>query len=226
MLSITPLIQWIEERKEISVDLIRIYLGIALFIRGYLFLGQPQLLTEALSEAGAQTDSALMYLIAWIHMGGGVLLAIGLLTRVAALIQLPILIVAVFGVHLQQGLADTSQSLELSALVLFLLLIILIRGSGPFSIDALVLKSADSTLPDLPPDVEIETIGDITIPLIRSTDEIDLDSVRPKPVFERTGWIRLILGVPTSPVAVDYVSRDTGEVVARTRNPEILVKFR
>ena len=226
MFSITSFFQWIEERKEIFVDLVRIYLGIGLFIRGYLFLDQPQLLTEALSEAGAQTDSYLMYLIAWIHMGGGVLLAIGLLTRIAALIQLPILIVAVFGVHLEQGLADTSQSLEFSALVLFLLLIILIRGSGPLSIDALVLRADGTVLPELPPDDEIETIDDVTVPLIRSTDEIDLDEVRPKPVFHGTGWARLLMGVPTTPTAVDYVNRDTGEVVARTRNPEILAKFR
>lgn len=226
MLSTKSFFSWIEDQKGIFVDLVRIYLGIGLLVRGFLFMDQPELLTESLTRAGAETDSYLMYLIAWIHLGGGMLLAIGLLTRLAALIQLPILVVAVFGVHLEQGLANTSQSLEFSALVLFLLLIILVRGSGPLSLDHMMANSKEGELPPLPPDEEIERVDDVTVPLIHSTDELDLEEVRAKPVFRKTGWVSLFLGVPTTPVAVDFVNKETGEIVARTHNPEILVKYR
>ena len=69
------------------------------------------------------------------HIAGGLLLAIGFLTRLAAFIQIPILFGAVFLIHLKQGLLSVGQSLELSVLVLVLLLIYFIFGSGSLSLD-------------------------------------------------------------------------------------------
>ena len=142
MFSITSYSKWVEQQKGIFVDLVRIYLGIGLVVRGFLFMGQPELLSDSLSRAGdfLASESYLMHLVAFVHVAGGALLALGLLTRIAALIQLPILTVAVFGVHLQEGLADTGQSLEFSALVLFLLVVIFVRGSGPLSLDRFLLE--------------------------------------------------------------------------------------
>ena len=50
------------------------------------------------------------------------------ITRIAALVQIPILAGAVFIVHRQDGLFALGQSLEFSALVLFLLCIVAIRA--------------------------------------------------------------------------------------------------
>jgi len=69
------------------------------------------------------------------HFVGGLLLTIGFLTRIAALVQVPILAGAVFFVHRQDGLFALGQSLEFSALVLFLLVIIAINGAGKLSLD-------------------------------------------------------------------------------------------
>jgi uncharacterized membrane protein YphA (DoxX/SURF4 family) len=227
MFSVSSYFKWVEGQKGIFVDLVRIYLGIGLVVRGFLFMGQPELLTDSLSRAGdfSSSQSYLMHLVALVHIGGGALLAIGLLTRIAALTQLPILTVAVFGVHLQEGLGGTGQSLEFSALVLFLLVIIFVRGSGPLSLDQYILER-ETELPPLPPDEKLEPTADLTVPFVRSIDEVDLDVVRARPVFRKSGWFALFLGVRASPVEVEFIDRETGEVVARTKAPDVLERYR
>ena len=69
------------------------------------------------------------------HISGGILLIIGLLTRLAALVQIPILCGAVMFVHLEGGAFMLNQGFEFAALVLFLLILIFIYGSGPWSLD-------------------------------------------------------------------------------------------
>lgn len=73
--------------------------------------------------------------IAIVHLIGGALLAVGFFTRLAALIQIPILFGAVFFVHLKQGFLQSGQSLELSIMVLFILVIFFLFGAGELSID-------------------------------------------------------------------------------------------
>jgi hypothetical protein len=68
------------------------------------------------------------------------MLAIGIFARVAAIIQIPILIGAVFFFHLGEGLFSQSQSLELSVLVLFLLILFALFGAGTYSVDETVLS--------------------------------------------------------------------------------------
>jgi uncharacterized membrane protein YphA (DoxX/SURF4 family) len=66
------------------------------------------------------------------------LLALGLLTRLVALVQIPILAGAVFIVHRQDGLFALGQSLEFSALVLFLLCVVFVSGAGRLSLDHVI----------------------------------------------------------------------------------------
>jgi putative oxidoreductase len=77
----------------------------------------------------------LLHYVILAHFVGGLLLTLGFLTRIAALVQVPILAGAVFFVHRQEGLLAPTQSLEFSALVLFLLLVFVVSGAGSFSID-------------------------------------------------------------------------------------------
>jgi len=131
------LIEWIDEHRDVAFDLIRIYLGIGLFVRGWLFILDSSAIVNLLADSGDPTflSAAVVHYIALAHFGGGLLLAAGLLTRVAALVQIPVLIGAVFFVHLNDGLLEVGQSLEFSALVLFLLVLILFHGSGRLSLD-------------------------------------------------------------------------------------------
>src|ERR1019366_2345655 len=63
----------------------------------------------------------LMHYVILVHFVGGAMLAFGFLTRLAALVQIPVLAGAVFLIHRKDGLLSPDQSLEFSALVLFLL---------------------------------------------------------------------------------------------------------
>lgn len=121
----------------LGFDLVRVYLGIGLVVRGILFVSHPERLLGFFSDAdGWGLPYALSHYVAIAHLGGGVLLALGLATRLAAAVQLPILFGAVFLVHATGGLLTAGQSLEFSVLVLVLLSIYLVLGSGKLSLDS------------------------------------------------------------------------------------------
>lgn len=124
--------QWLASHRDLAYSLIRIYLGIALFVRGWEFLSDPSAITTL---AGAHTIYWWYSYIMGAHLVGGFLLAVGLLTRLAALLQIPVLFGAVFFVHIKQGLMAAGQSLELASLVLVLLIIYFLFGSGIFALD-------------------------------------------------------------------------------------------
>jgi len=76
------------------------------------------------------------------HLIGGFLLGIGWFVRLGALIQIPILLGAVFTIHLRVGLLTSGQSLELSVLVLFLLVVFFLFGDGGITIKSIFKKSS------------------------------------------------------------------------------------
>ena len=129
---------WLEQRRDIWIDVLRIYLGIGLFIRGLIFFTSgDQLMFQnfAGGEAYAMLSSGLvMHYVVLAHLCGGVLLAFGLLTRLAAAVQVPVLIGAV-AVHAPDGIFALGQSLELAAFVLVTLLFIIAAGPGRLSVD-------------------------------------------------------------------------------------------
>lgn len=127
----------VQSRREVFLDFIRIYLGLGLIAKGVYFLYDQAFMGQLLlSGKGLDISAAfLSHYIPLAHLAGGALLAVGFLTRFAALIQLPVLFGAVFFVHLQEGLFTRGQSLEFAALVLFLLLLYAVCGAGKLSID-------------------------------------------------------------------------------------------
>jgi uncharacterized membrane protein YphA (DoxX/SURF4 family) len=131
------LLRDLEAHRDLVLDALRVYLGTGLFFRGLALLttegGLQQLIGTA--EPGLGLAGLSVYVTA-AHLVGGALLAVGLYTRVAALVQLPVLIGAVFLVHWHDGLLSANQSLEFSALVLFLLVLVCAFGGGRWSLDA------------------------------------------------------------------------------------------
>lgn len=122
---------------SLGYDLMRAYLGIALSVRGVLFISEPDLVMGYLEDLeGWFLPYALVHYVAIAHLCGGIMLAVGLATRFAAAIQLPVLAGAVFLVHSSGGLLHAGQSLEFSSLVLALLAVYLVFGSGKLSVDA------------------------------------------------------------------------------------------
>lgn len=129
---------------ENTMELIRIYLGVGLFFKGIHFMVNPQDLVYFLNQGQLNIiESFISHYVISAHLVGGLLLTVGLLTRVGALIQIPVLIGAIGLVHSSEILFSTNQNFEFTALVLFLLIIFSIIGSGNLSMDYHVLSEED-----------------------------------------------------------------------------------
>jgi putative oxidoreductase len=149
MKNITDCKAWMDSHKDIVIDLIRIYLVVALFLKGLYFMMHREALNTLLEGADtmAFVQGAVAHYVIPAHLVGGVLLALGLLTRLAALSQIPILLGAVFYVWLPKMLVvEQRENFEFSALVLFLLGLIFVYGAGRLSVDHLLTRKENRQL--------------------------------------------------------------------------------
>jgi uncharacterized membrane protein YphA (DoxX/SURF4 family) len=95
-----------------------------------------------LRESGFSTWNVfLVSYIPFAHIFGGIFIIMGLLTRIAVLLQLPVLIGAVFFINLGLSSFSNSTDLILSIVVLFLLVYFLIYGNGEYSMDEYLKKN-------------------------------------------------------------------------------------
>lgn len=143
-------IGWADTHPKIWLDCVRIYLGLGLFIRGLFIISntRAEFILDLLKrlEFPWLVTVALLHYISLAHLVGGLMLMVGLLTRIAAWVQIPILAGALF-IHRGDGLMSSGQSLEFAAIVFFLLVVFAIAGAGPLSVDNGMpkLKPADAT---------------------------------------------------------------------------------
>ena len=137
-------IAWADAHRDMWLDCVRIYLGLGLFARGLLLITNTSTgyFVDLLQRSGQSwlTSGMMLHYVMIAHFVGGLLLTIGFFTRIAALIQVPILVGAVFFVHRQDGLFALGQSLEFSALVLVLLCVFVVAGAGKLSLDNMTFK--------------------------------------------------------------------------------------
>jgi uncharacterized membrane protein YphA (DoxX/SURF4 family) len=127
---------WGDHHHPKWIDIVRIGLGVFLFYKGIDFLGNmnaiPNLLSTKMSF-GSFTTMLLVNGIAFAHLLGGFLLVLGLLTRFACILQIPILIGAIFLIKSTGNIFKPFSELSLAILVLLLLVYFLIVGNGPWS---------------------------------------------------------------------------------------------
>ena len=133
----------VQANRDLCFDLLRIYLGVGLFVKGILFVTDMEALNELLMKSGhfQPFTFLLSHYIPLAHIGGGFMMAIGLWTRTAILANIPVLFGAVFFVYIEEGLFTQNQGLEFTALVFFLLIVLLIYGPGRWSVDHYLSKS-------------------------------------------------------------------------------------
>jgi putative oxidoreductase len=134
---------WTRAHPDAFLDLVRCFLGVALFLKGAFFMMHRDQLMELIESAGTWQifPIALVHYVIPAHFAGGILLLIGVLTRWAALAQLPILFLAVFYLYLPTSFViEGRQNLEFTALVLFLVLLVAAYGSGRWSVEQVSLR--------------------------------------------------------------------------------------
>ncbi len=135
-MGISELRDRIDDQRELAYELLRIFLGVGLFARGILFMLQPELLEAYLGVSADHwaVNGTVAHWVMISHLAGGLMLAGGMATRVAAAAQLPVLLGAVVGYHLGEGLMVGG--LELAVLVLVMTAVFAVFGGGSLSADA------------------------------------------------------------------------------------------
>jgi|SwirhisoilCB3_FD_contig_21_31747244_length_607_multi_3_in_0_out_0_1 putative oxidoreductase len=121
------------------LTILRVALGLILFWKGITFIRDSsdlQLLLQRMSIGVVDKNSQVIaFIITYVNLLGGLFITVGLFTKTSSIIQIPILIGAVFFVNTKNGLNQSTGELILSAIVLVLLILFAIKGSGVLSAD-------------------------------------------------------------------------------------------
>jgi putative oxidoreductase len=133
MNNVKSLNKWANAHTYLPVDLLRMALGVFLFMKGMYFVSNIQYLVDLISPIDHIGGGMfLLHYIAPAHLVGGILIFFGLLTRWAIISQLPILISAVI-INFMGNMHH--QNLFLAILALAVCIFFLIYGSGKNSAD-------------------------------------------------------------------------------------------
>ena len=136
---------WAENHQVKWLAFLRILLGFIIFLKGLFFIMNTDALLAMIANSAFDLYAVmLVHLVASAHLLGGILIVIGLITRIAVLFQIPILVGAIVFVNSKTGFFSMQPELALSILVLALLLFFLVFGSGKFSIDSWMKKNEDN----------------------------------------------------------------------------------
>ena len=128
--------EWSSKHHPKWLVVLRIVLGFSLFIKGFGFIQNNVELTSYFSETSYfQKATWLNTIIPWIHLLGGSMILVGLFTRFWTLIQIPILLGAIFFVNTKTGIFAGESDLLFPIIILVLLVFFFIEGGGPLSLD-------------------------------------------------------------------------------------------
>jgi len=126
---------WGDAHHPRWLDIVRILLGAFLCYKGVDFLMNMAQMLDLIGSRMSFGSFSMMLMsnyVAFAHMLGGILLIMGVLTRFACLIQIPILLGAVFFIN--TTLYRPFSEVLLSIVVLLLLIVFLVVGNGPIQL--------------------------------------------------------------------------------------------
>ncbi|HTN09070.1 DoxX family protein [Agriterribacter sp.] len=125
-------------RQPSMLTILRIALGLILFWKSINFIRDTAAAQTLIEHTGIGVFSGnaeiLALIITYLGLLCGFFICIGLFTKIAAVVQIPILIVAVFFVNIQ-SIGENKFEFFLSVITLLLLIVFAIKGSGVFSAD-------------------------------------------------------------------------------------------
>jgi len=133
METIVRMNKWANSHTNILFDVMRVGLGSFLFWKGMQFAGQTETLVRLMQPTDPQAATIFIaHYIAMAHLAGGILVVFGLITRLALIIQLPILTGALV-VHATGQMPPPEFYQALAALILSVFFVVI--GSGKHSAD-------------------------------------------------------------------------------------------
>ncbi|RKZ06620.1 MFS transporter [bacterium] len=128
---------------------LRIYLGIALAIKGIYFITNLESVEAQLGGLGPMQDLAVWFVV-FAHAVGGAALALGFATRAAAAVNIIVMLGAVVTNLMGAGMGGilgNNLDFQFSALVLVILAVFFWRGSGRFALDRVAGPATDQASP-------------------------------------------------------------------------------
>jgi uncharacterized membrane protein YphA (DoxX/SURF4 family) len=131
--TIKTLNKWANAHTYLPLDLVRVALGVFLFIKGINFMGNAEMLMQLFEPFQNMAGGMIViHYVAPAHFIGGILIAFGLLTRWVILAQLPILIGAIL---INFAGEMNSRNLTIALITLLVCAFFLLYGSGKHSAD-------------------------------------------------------------------------------------------
>ena len=132
---------WGDAHHPKMLDVIRMLVGLLLVVKGYVYFIHAAYIRDLIIEnklinQSEDLISAIIFYTTYVQLVGGTMIFLGLLTRLAAILLLPIVFGAIFFVNILNPFFNAE--LWLSILVMALLILFIIIGSGPFSLDRLL----------------------------------------------------------------------------------------
>ena len=132
----------VTEKTNISqpawLTILRIVLGIVLFWKAIVFIRDTTLLQTMIQNTGiglfSKNAETIAFIVAYLTLLCGLFILTGLFTRTSSIVQIPILIVAIFFVN-SKNIGQSSFELIVSVIVLILLIVFAAKGSGTLSAD-------------------------------------------------------------------------------------------
>ena len=128
---------WGDRHHPRWMDIVRIALGIFLVYKAVDFLNNMGNLVSLMSQNTSFGSFAYLlagHYVVFAHLLGGILLIFGVLTRFACVIQIPVMIGAIFFVGTNKEMLRPYSELLVSIIILLLLVYFLIAGNGPLSV--------------------------------------------------------------------------------------------
>jgi putative oxidoreductase len=129
---------WGDSHHPKFLDVIRIILGVFLLLKGLGFMDNTAYLRSVIENQSDISVSpvilmALVYYVTFVHLVGGTLIALGILTRISSIIQIPVVFGAVFFINMFQSPFNTDLASSIAALIF--LVVFAVIGSGKLSLE-------------------------------------------------------------------------------------------
>jgi len=120
---------------------LRVLLGIIILAKGISFVNDREAVAALIERTNFQLSIWMsVHYIIFAHIVGGLFIILGFKTRLAAVFQLPILLGAVFFVHISTEFSFLYLEFWFSLFVLILLFVFIVFGSEQYSLDNMMNK--------------------------------------------------------------------------------------
>ena len=147
MNAIVKLESWADRHHPKWIDILRVVLGIIFIIKGVALIEHREQVVMMMEKSNIDLFTfslSSQYVIAF-DLAGGLFIAIGLLTRLIVLFQLPIVILSIVFINYHQNLFALNSELGYLVLILALVIFFLFYGSGPISVDNYLSKRKEQS---------------------------------------------------------------------------------